>query len=132
MENEQDYPRELIIRNPLWAFMMHCEIYCTAACCGIDAFEIHPSLLLRKVIDENLAGRDGNQLFWLAWKQLREITVFVDTIKLKSINEQVPFWNEEETRLPQYWLPESKIREWLIQWDDVFEKASRHIGPEIE
>jgi hypothetical protein len=58
-----DYPRQVVIESPLWDFMEHCEVYCSASCCGMDAFEVHHALILRKVIDENLGGKDGQKIF---------------------------------------------------------------------
>ena len=37
-----EYPRQVVIDEPLWGFMEHCQIYCTAACCEKLAFEVSP------------------------------------------------------------------------------------------
>jgi hypothetical protein len=124
----EDFQRQVVIPNPLWAFMEHCMVYCTASCCGIEAFEVHPALLLRKVIDENLAGGDGRHSFRLAWRQLEDLIRLIDTTQLQTRHDQVPFWNEEPTALPQYWLPKGQIRRWLSKWRDSFEKASHYGG----
>ena len=121
------YPRQLVIDKPLWEFMQYCEVYCSAACCGIDAFEVHPALILRKTIDENLSSRSGHKLFVRAWEQLKDVINFVRTTELISFHDELPVWNEEETELPQYWLPKDTIPQWLQQWNGAFEKAS-HTG----
>jgi hypothetical protein len=122
------HPRQVVIHNPLWAFMQHCEVYCSAACCGTQAFEVHPALLLRKVIDENLRGGDGQKSFKLAWQQLIDLINLLSTTKLMVVHDEVPFWDEENTELPQYWLPKGVIPKWLSLWNDAFKKASRYGG----
>lgn len=122
------YPQQVIIENPLWAFMRYCEVYCSAACCGKDAFEVHHALILRKVIDENLAGIDGNNSFKLAWQQLKSIISIVNSIELACVNNEVPIWNDELVDLPQYWMPVNEFKDWLSEWNVVFEKASRYGG----
>jgi hypothetical protein len=107
--------------------MQYCEVYCTAACCGTDAFEVHPALILRKTIDDNLGGRDGQRLFRRAWQQLQTVISLVATTELINLHNELPFWSEEETELPQYWLPKAKVLDWLQLWNEAFEKAS-HTG----
>jgi hypothetical protein len=92
------------------------------------AFEVHPALILRKVIDENLGGGDGHKSFRLAWQQLESIIEFVDTVELKSVNGELPVWSDEHTELPQYWLPENEVKDWLGLWNEAFEKASHNGG----
>jgi hypothetical protein len=123
-----EYPKQIEINSPLWAFMEYCEVYCTGACCGIQAFEIHPALLLRKVIDENLAGKNGSKQFRLAWQQLVALIRYIESENLVSVNGDLPFWNEGNTNLPQYWLPEKEVPEWLERWNDAFTKASKYGG----
>ncbi|MFC1858159.1 DUF6331 family protein [Thermodesulfobacteriota bacterium] len=123
-----EYPKQIEINDPLWAFMQHGEVYCSGACCGIQAFEVHPALLLRKVIDENLAGRNGSEQFKIAWQQLADLIRFVELTNLVSVNGELPFWNEERTELPQYWLPEEEVPGWLERWNDAFAKASKYGG----
>ena len=127
-----DYPRQIVIPNPLWSFMQYSEVYCTAACCGLGAFEIHAALLLRKVLDENLGGRDGNRQFHIAKRQLRDLIQYCEFTDLEALGENVPIWNEEPINLPQYWLPRDKIKGWLSEWNHAFEKASIYNGLEKE
>jgi hypothetical protein len=122
-----EYPRQLIIKQPLWAFMCYCEIYCSAACCGRAAFQVHHALILRKVIDENLAGRDGSKLFELAWQQLRDVIAFVNATELICVHNEVPIWNDEPVELPQYSMPVKEFKDWLLVWDGVFTEAARYI-----
>ncbi|MHC1782393.1 MAG: DUF6331 family protein [Anaerolineaceae bacterium] len=123
-----EYPRQIIIEKPLWDFMEYCEVYCSASCCGLDAFEIHAALLLRKVIDKNLSKTDGNQSFNSAWNQLIKIISHIDNLDLESTNHEIPIWSYENCKLPEYWLPENDIRSWLNLWNDAFTKASHYGG----
>jgi catechol 2,3-dioxygenase-like lactoylglutathione lyase family enzyme len=34
--------KEITIPEPLWSLLRCCEIYCVAACCGLDAFDFSP------------------------------------------------------------------------------------------
>jgi hypothetical protein len=125
-----EYPRQVVIPNPLWSFMQHCEVYCTGSCCGIDAFEVHPALLLRRVIDENLGGGDGHRSFRVAWQQLKDLIRHYNITPLLTLHGEVPFWNDEPGNLPQYWLPKNRIHKWFSEWSDAFEKASHYGGLE--
>ena len=122
------HQRQIVIKNPLWDFMEYCQVYCSASCCGIHAFEVHPALLLRRVYDENLGGGDGHKLFREAWQQLRNLILFIDTHELKHVDGNLPIWSEEVTDLPQYWFPADEIKNWLSEWDETFVKASHYSG----
>ena len=126
------YPRQVVIHNPLWEFMRYCEVYCNYACCGEAAFEVHHALILRKVIDENLGGGHGDQSFELAWRQLRDLIVFLDTTELINLDHGLPIWSEEETEFPQYWVSKDSYQSWLETWNDAFEKASSYMAPNSE
>ena len=127
------YPRQIVIKKPLWDFMEYCQVYCSAACCGTEAFEIHPALLLRRVYDENLSGKDGHKLFWDAWQQLRDLMHYVDNHNLTIIEGGgLPIWSEEITDLPQYWFAGDEFSRWLKIWDETFIKASRYSGLETK
>ena len=123
-----NYPKQIILRAPLSEFVEHCEVYCTGACCGTDAFELHPALLLRKCIDENVRGGDSYRAFHQAWEQLRGLIALVDSTELQSVHDQVPIWKEENSNLPEFWFPRSDVSEWLHTLDDSFREASKYGG----
>ena len=124
------YPKQIVIGEPLWSFMHHCEVYCSGACCGIQAFEVHPALLLRKTADLNLTARDasGSAAFQTAWRQIVELRQRVGSVTLKTVHDEVPFWSSEPAELPEFWLPASEVADWLEKWEKSFTEASRYGG----
>ncbi len=118
-----NYPREIIIKKPLWDFMKHCEVYSTAASSEKPAFEIHHALLFRKMIDENILGHDGASLLQHAWTQLKELKEKIHKRNFKIIDGQIPIWNELDSDSPEYWLDTEGIDEWFEEWDEAFKKA---------
>lgn len=124
------HPKQIVIDEPLWSFMQHCEVYCSGACCGIEAFEVHPALLLRKTIDMNLASKDGSGSFENARRQMSVLRQLVSTVTLQTVNDQVPFWSREHSELPGFWLPVGEVADWLAKWEASFTEASRYGGLE--
>jgi len=122
------YPRQVVIHNPLWEFMEYCEVYCSYACCGEDAFEVHHALLLRRVIDENVSGKRGDKSFRTAWQQLKDLMIFLDTERLTILDHGLPIWSDEETELPQYWVSKEDFKKWLGTWNKAFKQASCYGG----
>ena len=125
-----NYPKQIVVGEPLWSFMHHCEVYCSGACCGVQAFEVHPALLLRKVADLNLAARDGSGSvsFQAAWRQITELRQQLGTSTLQAVNDEVPFWSSESAELPEFWLLVGEVADWLAKWETSFAEASRYGG----
>src|SRR5687768_11878899 len=123
-----NHPKQIVIDEPLWSFMGHCEVYCSGACCGVQAFEIHPALLLRKTIDLNLATKDGSAAFEAARRQMTELRQRVSSQALQTVNDEVPFWKGESSKLPEFWLPIGEVADWLEKWEVSFTEASRYGG----
>ena len=117
------YSQQIIIESPLWEFMSHCEVYCTAGCCEKNAFKIHPALLLRKKIDENISGNDGSTLLKTAREQLKVLKEKITNKDYDTEKGQIPVWHNADKDLPEYWLYEDGAVEWFEQWDRAFEKA---------
>lgn len=122
------YPKQVVIDEPLWSFMRFCEVYCSAACCGVQAFEVHPALLLRKMIDMNLATKDGSATFEVARRQMLELRRRVSSVALQTVNDEVPFWKSTTSELPEFWLPNDEVADWLAKWEASSIEASRHGG----
>jgi hypothetical protein len=110
--------------------MEHCEVYCTAACCGTQAFELHPALLLRKIIDINIATQDGSgsRAFSAAWGQLQKIRELASGTEFASINSEVLFWKSASSDCHEFSIPVDEVLTWLAAWDDCFSRASRTVG----
>ena len=122
------HPKQIVIGEPLWGFMHHCEVYCSGACCGIQAFEVHPALLLRRTIDINLATKDGSAAFEAARRQITELRARLSSEALQTVNDEVPFWSGEASELPEFWLPVDEVADWLAKWETSFAEASRYGG----
>jgi len=114
------FPRQIILKNPLRDFMGFCEVYCTAECCEKLAFEVHPALLRRRMIDFNLAGKDGEHLLEEAFDQFKSIRNQLLSPDLQTVHEQVPFWADNDSELPNYWIELDGLKEWLQKWEYAF------------
>lgn len=123
-----NYPKQVVIDEPLWSFMHHCEVYCSGACCGVEAFEVHRAMLLRKVVDMNLVGLDGAASFCLARRQMTELRQHVASENIQVVNDEIPFWTSGAAELPQFWLSKEEVAGWLEQWEVSFDEASRYGG----
>ena len=121
-------PRQILLDEPFLSFIEHSEVYCSGACCGVDAFEVHEGLILRKVIDWNLIDKSGNDKYSEARNQVSSICDFLSNNDLLSINEEVPIWCIKNNGLPKFWLPIEEVNSWFLMWMDKFEKASHHGG----
>ena len=60
---ETEYEHKVKASTALAELLDSTAIYCSAACCGLDAFEIHRGLLLRKIIDKNIEKDKGNDWY---------------------------------------------------------------------
>lgn len=103
--------------------MEHCEVYSSAASSEKLAFEIHQALLLRKMIDENISGRNGSSLLRQAWSQLKILKEIIKNREFKVVDNQIPIWSDLKSELPEYWLEIEGIDEWFEKWDEEFKKA---------
>lgn len=122
------YPKQIVIEDPLWGFIDFCEVYCSAGCCGIDAFEVHPALLLRKVADMNLAGAHGDTAFRTARHQLADLKHLVETHEFETVHTEIPIWRSVSAELPEFCIGQEELRNWLKAWDVAFEAASQYHG----
>ena len=120
----EEYAKEVIIKDPLKSFMMHCEIYCTAACCEKQAFEVNQALLIRKMIDENLAGNNGQVLLHDAFRQFKGVKEIMLSPEISTYHNQIPIWYNRNQDLPSYWLETNDLQEWLDKWEEEFIKAT--------
>jgi len=123
------------------------EIYCSASCCGLQAFEIHKSLLLRKIIDKNIES--GNGLNWY------NITIILTQIDLDSVKEnliekvssetglkveidslhlflsnlvidneeEIPVFYPKNGKLPEYCLPKNELQHLMLRWQRVLKQV---------
>ena len=103
--------------------MAHCEVYCTAACCEKGAFEIHPALLLRKKIDENVSGKDGDGLLRKAWEQLKVIREKINSKEYEVEKNPIPIWHKLDKDLPDFWLETEGVEKWFEDWNQAFDEA---------
>ena len=118
-------PKQIVIEEPLWGFMLHCQVYCSGDCCGSEAFEVHKALILRKVIDMNRAKLDGSAVFRLARQQIAELRQRVSAETLQVVDDEVPFWTLERF---MFCLPKDEVVGWLEKWETGFEEASHYGG----
>ena len=128
---ETNYPKQLIVKPPLLDFLKHCEVYCSAACCGLGAFEIHKALVLSFEKQENLAMRDGQAQFIEALKQTRNFKLMLKSQKLDAVNGEIPVWFEpleSFESLPDFWMTEADLLILFSRFEEAFAEASKYNG----
>ncbi|MDP7287089.1 MAG: DUF6331 family protein [Phycisphaerae bacterium] len=123
-----EYPVQIVVDDALWDFMEYCEIYCGGACCGIDAYEIHHGLLIRKSIDWNISDRSGEQKFNKAWGQLKELVHAAETTAPQAVNGQIAVWRKGgEEGWPAFVVDADDVIPWLHKWEEAFTAAAKHV-----
>lgn len=115
----REYPNQMKISGDLAELLDFSEIYCSAACCGLQAFEIHKSLLLRKIIDK---GEKGISWYNALKAELEELYLTVEATKVDS-EEEVPVIYPRNKSLPEYWLPHNELLHFLRRWNRVIKQV---------
>ena len=120
--------KQVVVEKPLLDFLLHCEVYCSMACCGMQALEIHKALILSRQGLEDRAKRDGLGQFVLAQKQVQALNKKLQTLVLETINGEVPIWDESEAELPLCWLPKMDVLVLFSKFEEAFFEAAKYNG----
>lgn len=100
------FNNQVCISEQLVELLDFCEIYCSAACCGINAFEIHKGLLLRKVIDK---GSDGVDWYNLLNKEVKKLSSELERLSVEDNEEDIPIIYPRNDSFPEYYLPYNEL-----------------------
>lgn len=122
------YPKQIIVEKPLLDFLRHCEVYCSIACCGLQALEIHKALILSRVASENLAKRDGGNQFVLAQLQVQQLNQRLQPLVLEEVHGEVPIWDINESKLPLCWLSKMDALILFSNLEKEFFEAAKYHG----
>ncbi|MDO3381530.1 DUF6331 family protein [Gilvimarinus algae] len=95
------------------------EIYCSAACCGLQAFEIHRGLLIRKIIDKNLEGTSGIDWYNELKAEVDSLHHYISNLAVKDETEISVFY-PQNTNLPEFHLPKNELQHFFLRWQRVF------------
>ena len=118
----REFGNQVKISSALSELLDFSEIYCSGACCGLQAFEIHKSLLLRKIIDKNIDGEDGVNWY-------NELNIEIDSLHRHVSNlaidneEEIPVIYPRNDSLPEYYLPKNELQHMLLRWQRVFKQV---------
>jgi len=116
------FENQIKISSSLVELLDFSEIHCSAGCCGLQAFEIHKSLLLRKVIDKNISGVSG-----IDW--YNELKIEIDSLHEHLINlnldkeTEIPIIYPRNTDLPEFYLAKNELQHMFLRWQRVFKQV---------
>jgi len=92
--DEKDY--RLVLTAPLRDLVVHCEIYCAAACCGLDAFEVSADAMGPWVKREGVV---------IAAEALRQLDALVSSMhELVATGYTRTVWSDD-VEFDHVWLP---------------------------
>lgn len=80
--------KEVTIPEPLWSLLRCCEVYCVAACCGLDAFDFSPAHTQNWVTEMDV--RTLNQVR----RQLQEMAHSISDKTCTYSSKQLNFWGD--------------------------------------
>jgi len=115
----RNFPNQIEVSDELSELFEFSEIYCTAGCCGLGAFEIHRGMLVRKIIDK---GVDG-----ISWynKNRKEIDQLHDKVKDLPVGSdvEIPVIYPKNYSVPQFYLPKNELQHFFLRWQRVFRQT---------
>jgi len=80
--------QEITIPEPLWSLLRCCEVYCVAACCGLDAFDFSPQYV------QNWIAQIDAQTLNQVRLQLRELARSIADTTCTYASDQLNFWGD--------------------------------------
>ena len=115
----REFRNQIKISEDLAELFDFAEIYCSAGCCGINAFEIHKGLLLRKVIDKGALG-----VPW--YNQVKSEIDFHYSEAVASLaesEENVPIIYPRNDAFPEFHLKKNELIHFFLRWQRVFKQV---------
>jgi len=80
--------KEVTIPEPLWSLLRCCEIYCVAACCGLDAFDFSSEHV------QNWIAETEAKTLRQVRHQLQEIAQYISDETYTYSSNQLNFWGD--------------------------------------
>ena len=125
----EDEPSEfavhrLVIPEPLWSFLIACEVHCTARCCEDKAFKQDPDLLIKEIDQFEKRDRSGPSLFKAAQEQLEQTLSSISRFKAETESDQILVFREELEGSFKFQLDLEVASPWFQQWREVFKRVS--------
>lgn len=117
-----DLDYQIKISSALSELLDFSEIYCSAACCGLSAFEIHKGLLLRKIIDKNISGESGINWYNELKIEIDYLHGYVTNLVIEN-EKEIPVIYPRNDKLPEYYLPKNELQHLLLRWQRVFKQV---------
>ena len=122
MKTMREFENQIKISSALSELLDFSEIYCSAACCGLQAFGIHKSLLLRRIIDKNNEGKSG--INWYNELKLEIDAPHLHLTNLSIDNEkEIPVIYPRNDSLPEFYLPKNELQHLLLRWQRVLKQV---------
>jgi len=97
---------QISLSNELVELLDFFEVNCSAACCGLNAFEINRGLALRIIIDKGDKRREWHEQLKLEVKNLR---TEISSLKVSDSGEDIAIRYPNNTELPEYHLPHNEL-----------------------
>lgn len=115
----REFKNQIKISEALAELFDFAEVYCSAECCGISAFEIHKGLLLRKVIDKGPLG--------VPW--YNQVKSEVDSLYAEAASslaggeEDIPIIYPRNDAFPEFYLKKYEVIHFFIRWQRVLKQV---------
>jgi hypothetical protein len=122
VDKMKDFENQVKVSSELSELLDYAQIYCSASCCGLGAFEIHKSLLLRKVINKKLAGESGIKWYGQLKVEIESLHELVSRLELPDEYE-IPIVYPTNDTLPEFYLPKNELQHLLLRWQRVFRQV---------
>jgi len=118
----REFKNQIKVSSSFSELLDFSELNCTASCCGLQAFEIHKSLLLRQVIDKNLAGISGVDWYNGVKEEIDLLHKLVSELDIGHETE-IPVIYPRNDSSPEFYIPRNELQHLLLRWQRVFRQV---------
>lgn len=101
------FENQILISPILKELLDFLEVNCSAACCGLQAFEINKSLLLRQIIDK---GSEGVSWYNSLISDVGATSEEIDKISVIDPEQDIPVIYPENDSCPEFYLPYNELK----------------------
>lgn len=115
----QEFKNQIKISEALAELFDFAEVYCSPACCGISAFEIHKGLLLRKIIDKGALG-----VPWYNQVKSEIDSHYAEVVaSLAKSEEDIPIIYPRNDVFPEFFLQKNEVIHFFLRWQRVLKQV---------
>lgn len=116
----RNFENQLEVSDDFVEFLDFIEIHCSAACCGLEAFELSEGLLLRFLLDKK---DDRKSWYKSTVFEIAELEEYLGKKKITDSELDIPFVYPRNDSLPEYYLPHNEVTLLLKRLKGIFENV---------